>query len=162
MNCKKVRRLLPLLVGSELSPSRKSALESHLQGCPKCQSEYHAYVLSMKKTQEWLAAERKDWEDSEWKRAVRKAVEEEKEPEGVSPFTPWPFKKVWAFALMALLAAGLTLVVLKPGLIKEKGRGTRMLEESQQEIVTMTFVSQETGLKITWLFNKNFAIKEEK
>jgi hypothetical protein len=32
-------------------------------------------------------------------------------------------------------------------------------EESKQEVVSMTIVSQETGLKIVWFLNKNFELE---
>jgi hypothetical protein len=35
----------------------------------------------------------------------------------------------------------------------------RVKQESQQEIITMTLVSHETGLKIVWFFNKNFNLE---
>lgn len=174
MNCKKVKRLLSLMVGSEIPPSKTSAIKAHLEKCPKCQHEYDFYILSLEKTKEWLARDRKDWEDREWQEAVQKAIREGKHE--VTPFVLWPFKKAWAYALVGVLAAALTfLFVIRPSYIeKEKGPVSEMMAEykrqlfksfedkSQQEVISMTMVSKETGLKIVWFFNRNFKLEGEK
>jgi hypothetical protein len=60
---------------------------------------------------------------------------------------------------MAVCAVVLTLFVVRPSFIEEgTGSGEGML--AQQEVISMTMVSQETGLKIVWFFNKNFELKE--
>jgi len=173
MNCKKVQPLLPLVIGSELSQSKILAIKSHLRKCSKCQQEYDSYILSLEKTKEWLAKDKRDWEDWEWLRAIQNALK--KEPSGVSSLTPWPFKKSWAYALMAVLAIALTLFVVRPYFIREEiASESKMITESQrqpsvsffdksqQEIISMTIVSKETGLKIAWFLNKNFELKEKK
>ena len=171
MKCKKVRRLLPLMVGGDLRSSQISAVKAHLERCPGCQREYDAYILSLEKTKEWLEKDRKDWEESEWQRAVQNAVTQRK-PE-VSPFAPWPFQKAWAYVMMGVLAAALTLLlVVNPFNIGEEmtpdsGVYSRTqarlsggsLEESQQEVVRMTMILPETGQKIVWFFDKNFTLE---
>ncbi len=157
MNCKKIRDLLPLMMGPEIPHSKVSAVNAHLEKCPECRCEYDAYVLSLEKTKEWLEEDGKDWEDWEWQ-AVLQGAKKEKAPK-VSPLVPWPFQKAWAYALMAVCAVVLTLFVVRPSFIEEgTGAGERML--AQQEVIPMTIISQETGLKIVWFFNKNFELKE--
>ena len=172
MNCKKVKRLLSLIVGSEIPPSKTSAIKAHLEKCPECQHEYDSYILFLEKTKEWLARDRKDWEDREWQGAVQKAIKEGKHE--VTPFVLWPVKKAWAYALMGVLAAALALLfVVRPSFIeKEKAPGSEvltqtwaqlsgaLLEESQQDAISMTIVSKETGLKIVWFFNRNFKLED--
>lgn len=173
MNCKKIQRLLPVMVGSEIPGSKISAVKAHLEKCPECRHEYESYILSLEKTKEWLKKDRKDWEDREWQQIIQKAVRD-KEPE-VSALAPWPFKKAWAYALMAVFAIAFALLVIWPSFDKEEiTLGTRMLAESQmelfrsfedkskQEIISMTMVSKETGLKIVWFFNKNFELEDKK
>jgi predicted anti-sigma-YlaC factor YlaD len=171
MKCKKVRRLLPLVAGGDLRSSRISAVKAHLERCPECQREYDAYILSLETTKEWLEKDRKDWEESEWQRAVQRAVTESK-PE-FSPLAPWPFRKAWAYAVMGVLAAALTLLLvvkpfdIKEGMTPDSGVSSRTqarlsgspLEESQQQIVKMTMVLPETGQKIIWFFDKNFTLE---
>lgn len=157
MNCKKIRSLLPLMMGPEIPHSKVVAVNAHLDKCPECRREYDAYVLSIEKTKEWLKEDSKDWEDWEWQ-AVLQGVKKEKAPKA-SPLVPWPFQKAWAYALMAVCVVVLTLFVVRPSFFEE-GTGTGERMPAQQEVVSMTIVSQETGLKIVWFFNKNFELKE--
>ncbi len=72
-----------------------------------------------------------------------------------------------------MLAVALTLLfIIRPSIIQKKmGLGSAKFteeqaqlfrsspEESEQEVVTMTIVSKETGLKIVWFLNKNFELE---
>ena len=92
----------------------------------------------------------------------------------VSPLVPWPFKKAWAYALMAVLAVALTLLfVIRPSIIqKQRGLESEKVTQAQlfrsfrdkpdQDVISMTMVSKETGLKIVWFFNKNFELEDKK
>ena len=169
MNCSKVRRLLPLMAGSEISQSKILAIKAHLQLCPECRAECDSFIISLEKTKEWLAKERISWEEREWQKAVQKATEEREFR--VSSLAPWPFKKAWAYAIMAVFAFLLSLFVVRPSFIKQKIESEsrmiaelrqepeRMKEESQQDVISMTLVSHETGLRIVWFFNKNFNLE---
>lgn len=171
MNCKKVQRLLPLMAGSEIPQSKILSLRAHLEECPKCRQEYDSYMLSLEKTKEWLAKDRKVWEESDWKQALQRAIKDKK-PE-VTPLVPWPFKKVWAYSFIGMFVVALTLLfIIRPSIIQKKmGLGSEKFtqeqaqlfrsspEESEQEVVSMTLVSKETGLKIVWFLNKNFELE---
>lgn len=163
MNCKKVRRLLPLMVGSEIPQSKFQALKAHLEKCPRCQHEYNSCIQSFKKTKEWLTKDKMDWEETEWQQAVRNAIREK--PHKVLPLVPWPFRKAWAYALMAVFTVVFTFLIIRPSFIKEELEpGTEVLaeNESKQNVISMIMVSKETGLKIVWFFNKNFELEENK
>jgi predicted anti-sigma-YlaC factor YlaD len=165
MNCKKVQRLLPLMVGSEIPRSKIQALRAHLKKCPKCQDEYNSYIQSSEKIREWLAKDKLDWEETEWQQTVRNAIRE-KSP-AVSSLVPWPFRKTWAYALIAVFTVVLSFLIIRPSIIKEEsGRrpGTEVLakKKAKQEVISMTMVSKETGLKIVWFFNKNFELEDKK
>jgi len=171
VNCKKVRRWLPLMVGKDLSPSKISSITAHLEKCPECQQEYDSYSLALEKTKEWIEEDKLDWVEREWQQAVQEAVKDKESV--ISPLAPWPFKKAWAFALMGVLAVALTLLlVIKPFFL---GEGTApdsellsrtraqllgsTFQESQQEVIKMTLVLPETGQKIVWFFDKNFELE---
>jgi hypothetical protein len=159
------------MAGSEIPESKMLSLHAHLEKCPDCQSEYDSYILSLEKTKEWLAKDRKDWEEGDWQRTLQTAIKDKKP--GVSPLAPWPFKKAWAYSLMGMLAVALTLLlIIWPSITQEKmGLGSEKFteeqaqlfrtspEESEQDVVSMTIVSKETGLKIVWFFNKNFELE---
>jgi hypothetical protein len=171
MNCKKVRRWLPLMVGSDISPSKISSIKAHLEECPECQQEYDSYSLALEKTKEWLEEDKPDWGEREWQQVIREAVKEKELV--ISPLNPWPFKKAWAFALMGIVAVALALLfVIKPlflgeGTAPDPGLLSRTqaqllesaFQESQQEVVRMTMVLPESGQKIVWFFDKNFELE---
>ena len=171
MNCKKVRRLLPLMAGSEIPKPKILSLKTHLEECSKCRQEYDSYVLSLEKAKEWLAKDRKDWEESDWQQALQRAIKDKK-PE-VTPLVPWPFKKVWAYSFIGMLVVALILLfIIRPSIMQKKmGLGSEKFteeqaqllrsfqEESEQDVVSMTIVSKETGLKIVWFLNKNFELE---
>ncbi|NIO49391.1 MAG: hypothetical protein GTN73_08175 [Candidatus Aminicenantes bacterium] len=171
MNCRKVQSLLPLMAGSEIPKSKILSLKAHFENCPKCQQEYDSYMLTLKKTKEWLAKDRIDWEERDWQQVLKRAIKDKK-PE-VSPLVYWPFKKVWAYSLLGMLVVALTLLfIIGPSITqKEMGLGSEKFteeqaqlfrsspEESEQEVVSMTIVSKETGLKIVWFLNKNFELE---
>lgn len=171
MNCKKVQRWLPLMAGSDLSGSKAEAVKAHLAQCPHCQQEYEAYVRSLESAKEWLEKDRQDWEEREWQQVVRKAFEEKET--AASPLAPWPFKRVWAYAMMGVMAVALTLIfVIRPFHLREgSAQDSEMfartqaqlsggtLEASQQDVVRMTMVLPESGQKIVWFFDRNFELE---
>jgi len=128
-------------------------------------------MLSLEKTKEWLAKDRKDWEESDWQQALQRAIKDKKPK--VTSLAPWPFKKAWAYSLIGMLAVALALfIIIRPSIIQKKmGLGSEKFtqeqaqlfrsspEESEQEVVSMTLVSKETGLKIVWFLNKNFELE---
>lgn len=159
MKCRKAARLIPLLAGSDLPAKTREKVQCHLQDCRSCQQEYTVYQSILQQTREWLAQERKEWEESEWKTTVLTAIEKAEEKR--SWLVPWPFKKGWAFVLMTASAVLLSLLVLTPSLVKDKRERvpTILAMESQPEIVSMKIVSKETGLKISWFFHKDLKLE---
>lgn len=174
MNCRKVQALIPLAVGNEIPTARVSVVKAHLEKCPRCQQEYQSFRLAIMKTKEWLTEDRKDWEEGQWQQAVQQAIREVKSE--VFPLAPRPFKKVWAYVMMAVLVAALGLLfVIGPSFIQdEEASGPGLAAENQvqvfkslaerpeQDVISMTLVSKESGLKIVWFFDKNFDLEEKK
>lgn len=165
MRCKKVHRLLPLLVSSDLQTKESEKIKTHLKSCPRCKSEYESYLLTFKKTKEWLDKDRINWREKEWKSVVEKAVQREK---SVPAFRlRWQQKKALAYTVIAGAAVIISLFILRFSFLKNKLTGEKKVERPasmilRQESISLTMVSRETGLKIVWFFNKNFELKEEK
>jgi hypothetical protein len=171
MRCKKVQRLIPLVAGDEITGSKASMIRSHLHRCPLCREEYEKYVLLVQKTRNWFVEDRVDWEEREWQQTLKKIMSEKgtRRPSIV----PWPFPKGWAFALMAGAVLLITALVVRPPFVEKIGLRPRHVDDAkvealkaveegeQQEVVSMTMVSKETGLKIVWFFNKNFDLEEK-
>lgn len=163
MKCHKIRRMLPLLAGSELPESQIPQVRSHLEGCDHCREEYEKYAFLVSQTREWLAEDRVEWEEKDWQQTIRSVVNQASSRRTF--LVPWPFSRAWAYALMAGVMLLITTLIVRPPFIKQIGFSTGFVEEARmekQEVVSMTMVSNETGLKIVWFFNKNFDLEENK
>jgi len=156
--CKRVRRLLPLLVGDDLPEPKAAALRSHLEGCAACRQEYDKYLFAHRQTGAWLGKERRDWQEADWRRAVHGAVNRAVPRGSLAVIRPF-VRKTWAYAagLLAVVMLGVLLLLprfggkqagTKPGITTGPG--------ADQEVVAVTIVSPKSGLKINWFLNKNF------
>lgn len=171
MNCRKVRKLLPLYVGGDISSKKEEAIRFHIGFCARCQKAYEAYAKSVRITTEWLGESRVAWGEAEWTRALRNALSEKsKSSRG---FAPWSFRKGWAFAIMGAVMVVLIFLVTRPLFLgiedfserASLAKGLPQYQEStevkaSQDVVSMTMVSRETGLKVVWFLNKNFNLEE--
>jgi hypothetical protein len=163
MRCQKIQRLLPLLAGSELPESQISKVKGHLDGCLHCQREYEKYTFLVNQTREWLAEDRIGWEEQKWLETVRSAVAQGSKKK--TALIPWPFSRALAYALMAGVMLLLIILVVRPPFVEQIGLTPKYRDVTavkQQEVISMTMVSKETGLKIVWFFNKNFNLEENK
>ncbi len=160
MRCQRVKKKLALMAGGELGPVQSRRIKSHLQACPECRREYELYLQAGKQMHAWMDADTPDWDETEWQRFLRQAEAvapgQEKSPE------PRRFKPVWAGALLLLAAMVLSLVVWQPFSSSRDEASPRavFLQERPQDTVSITFVSQETGLKIKWFIKKDFELQE--
>jgi hypothetical protein len=162
MKCKKIQRLLPLLAGSELPESQIPSVKSHLEGCALCQEEYEKYAFLVGQTRKWLAEDKVEWGEKEWRQTVQSAVNQGRRRK--PSLVPWPFPKAWAYAIMAGVMLLLAFLVVRPPFVKQADLTPRYMDVAgmeKQEVVSMTMVSRETGLKIIWFFNKNFNLEEK-
>jgi hypothetical protein len=161
MKCQKIQRLIPLLAGSELPESQISSVREHLEGCLQCQKEFEKYTFLVDQTRKWLAEDKIGWEEKEWQKTIQSVVE--KGSKRKTSLVPWPFPRAWAYALMAGVMLLITILIIQPPFFKQNGLAPEyrdMTEVEKQEVVSMTMVSKETGLKIVWFFNKNFELEE--
>lgn len=172
MSCKRIRKYLPLYVGEDLSPKKKEAVRVHLVSCLDCQKIYKSYVRSIKTSKEWLERERVAWGEVDWMRAFKNALAKKSESGG--EFAPWPFKKVWAFSLMGAILILAVFFVTRPIFLGVEDFSKQAIPakthpphqesivvKAPQDVVSMTMVSKETGLKIVWFLNKNFNLEED-
>jgi hypothetical protein len=172
MRCHKIRRLLPLLAGSELPERDIPGVKSHLEGCPRCQEEYEEFVRLVQETRRWLQEEKAEWEERDWQKTIQAAVGEGSPPR--KHLELWPFRKGWAYAFMAGVMFLVMTLVVRPPFVKHIGLSPRYPDagevevlsgsgsQMEQDMVSMTMVSKETGLQIVWIFNKNFDLEEKK
>jgi hypothetical protein len=128
-----------------------------MEACPSCLEELQEFRRALGGARaaarnEWV----KDWTEPEWKALMaRIASEETGQSKAAAGFRPR-----WAMAsglAAVILLAVLTLVfrtsIFQPG---------EMSPTAGPEVVSVTMVSQETGLQVVWFFNKNFDWKGDK
>jgi hypothetical protein len=163
MRCQKIRRLLPLLAGDELPEKQMAKVKEHLKGCLPCREEYEKYVLLVRNTRRWLDENRVGWEEQEWRDIVQNAVNQGTKRKSV--LVPWPFPRGWAYALMAGVMLLIATFIVRPPFVEHNGLTPKLGDEGEakkQEVVSMTMVSKETGLKIVWFLDKNFDLEDNK
>lgn len=164
MKCKRVKKKLPLFIGSDLSSRWMLKVGDHLKRCSRCRSEYERYVKSQKVLTGWLQEFDTEWNDSEWRDSISRSARPSLRDRRA--IAPWPFKNIWAYAFMALAAFILSLVLIFPvfrgskEVMELSPYSFSSFERGKQDIVTMTIVSKETGTKIVWFFDKNFQLEE--
>ena len=129
-----------------------------MQTCAACRKEYDLQVSSLKVTRSWLNADRVDWNESEWKDLIHRAVGKKA---GTAPSRSIRIgRRIWAYAAALVLIVGMSLLVSLPW---DRVPETKTLEaRNDQEIVSMTFIAQDTGVRINWFFNKNFKLEDNK
>ena len=166
MRCDKVKRKLPLSAGGELDPETARRIKRHLASCPSCRKEYQQYIQARKQMQAWMDADSPEWDEAQWRRMVRSAAE------GPSADKEKRFflKPVWAAAVLFVAAAGLFLLLWLPqtslfqgitsGSSEDASPWSVFMRDKDQEALTLTWVSPETGLKIKWFVKKDFNLKE--
>ena len=160
MRCQMAEKKLALIAGGELSSRQSRRIKKHLAACPECRREYQLYMQAAKQMHAWMDADTPDWDETEWQRVLRKA--ETAAPEREPSPAPRRFKPVWAGALFLLAAIVLYMVVWFPFSPSGDEVSPRavFMQETPQDTVSVTFVSQETGLKIKWFIKKDFELQE--
>lgn len=161
MKCQKIKNLIPLYITNDLPQKKAVQIESHLKECPLCQEEYKKYKGSLSQTKKWIQSETLDWDETEWQNILKRAFSRKKPKNKI--FAPLSFKPAWAAALMLIMASALSIFVVNPSIMKKENSAAIIsdinLEDSQKQ-VEFTLVSLEKDLKIKWIFNKDFKLKE--
>ena len=159
---------MPLAAGDDLGPRRARAFRAHVDACPDCRTELEAYRATLRALRTAAKGEGvPDWTEGEWQalmaRATASAGNGGVGAAAVRP-TPWPR---WAAASAAGVLVGLVVLGMlfrgpvpgpgEGGVGRPDGRAAR-----EQDVVSLTMVSQETGLQIVWFFDKEFRLQRRK
>ncbi len=151
MNCRKVRRLLPLMAGGDLPARKERRLQAHLEGCALCRGELEEYRLALGRVKTAARAEGAgDWSEAEWKALMARVTGTRLGKDRA----PVRFRPRWALAPGLAAVAVLAFLVVRITNTGFKPEGAP--PASGPDVVSVTMVSQETGRKVVWFFNKNF------
>jgi hypothetical protein len=221
MNCRRIRRSIPLLAGNDISERKARRLRAHLERCEICLNEFRPYSAALRKIKELAYRETtSEWTDTEWQALMARTISAriEKRPFVSSVFGNRPLIALVRGLAVAVPAVVIGLVlwntVLKPksspvvpapayvrrpeptppitaptrqNQKEEKEPDVRSQEksiivaqaqeherpatrpkepaaaqkEASQDVVSVTLVSQDTGLKVVWFLDKNFEWKGE-
>ena len=157
MTCRKAKKLMPLYAGGDLRPRLLAAVRAHVDSCPACWKELAEYRESLSRLKAAAKAESvPDWSEGEWRAlAARFKL--------AAPATKRPVFLVrprWAAAsvLGALLGLAVLTMLFKDGNLGPRGTSPA----GEPSVVSLTLVSQETGLQVVWFLDKNFEWKGDK
>lgn len=162
MNCKKIQNLLPLYIEKDLPKKKASKIRSHLKECPLCQKESEKYKHSLKKTKNWIQSKNLEWDEKEWRNVLERAFSHKKTKNKI--FAPLSFKPSWAVGLMLIMAIVFSIFVTNPFFIKKEkpdALASPLKSGHPQEKIELILISNQTGLKVKWIFNKEFNLEEE-
>ncbi len=151
MTCRKVRRALPLLAGGDLGGRKADKIVAHVEGCANCRAELEEYRSALGRVKAAARAEgAADWSEAEWQ-ALMARVTEARPGKVRAPFGARP-----KWALASGFAALLILAVLVIRITNTGFKPEGAPPAAGPDVVSVTMVSQETGLRVVWFFNKNF------
>jgi anti-sigma factor RsiW len=166
MTCRKARRLLALFAGDDLAPRRARAVQAHLEACPDCRRELEALRAALAEAKAEAGREAvPEWGAGEWRALMARVAGEARDGRSAErgPGGRLPRPRGAAAAALGALAglAALALLVLRPPSGPE---GTERADRAagEQDVVSLTMVSHETGLQVVWFFDKNFDYKGER
>ncbi len=156
MNCRKARKWLPLYSGGDLPKRKSRKMEAHIRNCGSCRRELQIFQESLDTVRKLMRDSSVPGSRAAWDRALDRA-----QAPTSSVRVSFSLKPVWTYASVAALAALLTFLVVKPFPDLESGSQVSQSSASGQDVISMTLVSKETGLKVQWFLNRNFSLKED-
>jgi hypothetical protein len=160
MTCRRTKKLIPLYAGDDLRPRLGRAVRDHIESCPGCRRELEEQLQAMSRVKAAAKAEAwPDWGEGEWRTLMARVAAtggEGEKSRGKPVLLPH-----WATAsfLGAVIGIAVLSVLLRDTTPRPRaGDAVPTLAEAgrEQDVVSLTMISQETGLRIVWFFNRNF------
>ena len=216
MNCRRIRRSIPLLARNDLTERKARQLRVHLGTCKICWNEFRPYSAALQKFKELSDLEiAPEWTEAEWQALMARTISLRIDKRRFFPlvFGNSPLPAMVRGVAMAVPTVVIGLLLLNtlskprtspvsppPAYVRrpeptppmsvptqqnqneEKELDVRILEkpllvarpptaerpahrptelaaaaiEGSQDVVSVTLISQDTGLKVVWFLNKNF------
>jgi len=167
MTCRKVRKLLPLVAGGDLDARRTAKIMAHVATCPECGKELANLREALARVKVMAREEAApEWTSGEWHSLMSRIVAQEVQRRGRRVPSAPRVRRRWAFAfgLTAVAVLAVLVVVFRNSLFRlgpGGGPSQAAIQEPKagQNVISVTLVSQQTGLQVVWFFNKNFEWK---
>jgi hypothetical protein len=174
MTCRKVLRLIPLAAGDvrddrvDLGPRRAAAFRAHTAACPACRAELEAFRAELAGIRDTARAEGvAGWTEAEWQTTMARV---RAEANGTAGVVGPAYAPRWAAASAVGIVLGLVVMGVlfrgpspRPDTATPAGESARLAAGAgEQDRLTMTLVSPETGLQIVWILDKNFDWKGDR
>jgi anti-sigma factor RsiW len=170
MNCHETKNARLLFLEGELPARKARRLKKHLLSCPVCRTELKELESLLEGLRAVARDEERDWTDSEWSSLLAKVTAEP--IRGRRPVFHGSPRLAWAFGILFFCLVALSIVLFKPVYKNAVSSlpGERVSASSagaveaplSQNRLSVTLVSNESGLRVYWYFNKNFDWEEEK
>lgn len=156
MTCHRVRKLIPLSTGDDLRPRLARAVRAHIDACPACRRELEEFQEAMAGLK--AAAKEEgvpDWSEGEWKTIMARVTVIALEARGQKG--SFHTRRLWPrWAAASALGVGIGLALLSVIFRDRIPTKQEIAEVAEPDVVSLTMVSQETGLQIVWFLDKNF------
>ncbi len=170
MMCRKFRKLVPLAARDDLRPRQARAFRAHLEACSACRAELEAFRRDLAGIRaaagEEVAA---GWAEAEWQTLMARVGARARREDGDRSRSPVAaLRPRWAAAAAVGVLLGLVIMgalVKGPSLWRgtSEGPGLPAMASGQarpeQDRISITMVSPESGLQVVWILDKNFEWK---
>ena len=154
MTCRKAKKLMPLYASDDLRPRLLAAVRAHIDACLSCRKELGEYRQALTRLKAAAKAESvPDWSEGDWRALMARL-----RPDASAAWRPtFLARPRWAAASVLGVFLGLAVLIM---LFKDGNLGQRETSAAgEPSVVSLTLVSQQTGLKIVWFLDKNFEWK---
>jgi hypothetical protein len=157
MTCRKAKKAIPLLAGGDLAPRKERRFMAHIDICPSCRKELEGYRSALGRAKASAREEKPgDWSESEWK-ALMAHITAGRGGERTMVLGLRP-RRALASGMAAVIILAVTVLFVKDTMFGPH----KTSPVPGPDVVSVTMVSQETGLQVVWFFNKNFEWKGDK
>ncbi|MEW6455884.1 MAG: hypothetical protein AB1410_04120 [Acidobacteriota bacterium] len=121
MNCRKIKRWIPLAISSDFSLNKLSKIKDHLRLCEKCGNEYKEYLNVFSMIDELKERDSIDWDEAEWSEMIKQVTQEKIKPCS-SLVLNWNalYQKSWAYIFLAFAIIAVVLFLTLPHFLQEK------------------------------------------
>lgn len=173
MTCRKIRKLIPLAAGNDLRPRQARAFRAHLEACPGCRAELEAFRRDLAGIRAAAGEEgAAGWAEAEWRTLMaRVGARARGEDADWSRGPVAALQPRWAAAAAVGVLLGLVIMgalikgpSLRPGPAGSQGLPALASGPArpEQDKLSVTLVSPESGLQVVWILDKNFEWKGDR